>query len=254
MLGICPFSPYCSLSFLPNLFGKSRGRHFCEDLMKTSIPGVYFYPFSSKFENNCNTLIIDGPEKLIVDPGHKHHWPKLLDNIIKDGLNPAELKLCLHTHCHPDHMEAGQILESDYGATQAMSRTEKEFFDRQGHILFSWMGLDLPQGHIGLLTEEGQFAVGDKVFQLYQSPGHTPGSLVLHWPETGLLITGDVIFPSSYGRTDFPGGDETALKESIRFLSELKGLSLFLPGHGPALKTGEDVYKNFAYVLNMFNY
>ncbi|MDR3204862.1 MAG: MBL fold metallo-hydrolase [Deltaproteobacteria bacterium] len=222
--------------------------------MKTPINDVYFYPFSSRFENNCNTVIIDGPEKLIIDPGHKHHWPKLRDQIKNDGLNPADLKLCLHTHCHPDHMEAGQILESDYGATQAMSQTEKDYFDTQGHILFTWMGLDLPQGHIGYLLEEGQLTIGNKELQLYQCPGHTPGSLVIHWPETGLLITGDVIFPASYGRTDFPGGSQEAISQSINRLSQLKELSLLLPGHGSTLKGANDIYNNFAYVSEILTF
>ena len=40
-------------------------------------PSVYFYPFSSAVENNCNTIVLDGPEKVLIDPGHKRHWPAL---------------------------------------------------------------------------------------------------------------------------------------------------------------------------------
>jgi glyoxylase-like metal-dependent hydrolase (beta-lactamase superfamily II) len=89
------------------------------------IPLVYYYPFTASVENNCNSVLIDGKEKVLIDPGHKHLWPKLKNSIIEDSLDPAEIKLVLHTHCHPDHMEAGQILEEDYGAVQAMSPQEK---------------------------------------------------------------------------------------------------------------------------------
>ncbi|MDR2456430.1 MAG: MBL fold metallo-hydrolase, partial [Deltaproteobacteria bacterium] len=64
-------------------------------------PSVYFYPFISHMENNCNTVLIDGPEKLLIDPGHKHNWPKLKQQIAADRIDPSEIKLVLHTHCHP---------------------------------------------------------------------------------------------------------------------------------------------------------
>ena len=214
-------------------------------------PSVYFYPFTSPFENNCNTVLIDGPEKLLIDPGHKHNWPRLRQQIIADRLDPSDIKLVLHTHCHPDHMEAGEILEVDYGAVQAMSQKEKDFLDGPGQRFFPWMGLDVPKGHIGRIVPEGDLDLGDKILRLHLTPGHTPGSLCIHWPEAGLLVSGDLIFARSCGRTDFEGGDHEALIDSIERMSRLEGVETLLPGHNASVIGGGRVADNFQMVLSM---
>jgi glyoxylase-like metal-dependent hydrolase (beta-lactamase superfamily II) len=214
-------------------------------------PNLYFYPFAGGLENNCNTLIIDGQTPVIVDPGHKHLWPALKSKIVADGLNPADLKLALYTHCHPDHMEAGQILEEEYGVVQAMSEIEKVFYDGPGQDFFPWMGLDPPNGYIGRLLAEGPLDLGDKTIDLYLTPGHSPGGLCLHWPESGLLVTGDIIFSYGFGRVDFPGGSLSELVQSIRRLQSLPNVEIVLPGHGPAINGSKAILDNFAYVLDI---
>lgn len=216
-------------------------------------PSVYFYPFTAPNENNCNTIVLDGPEKMLIDPGHKHLWPDLARRMEEDGLSPRDISLVLHTHCHPDHMEAGEILEFEYGATQALSAPEAEFLAGPGREFFPWMGLDYPQGAIGRLLEPGPLDLGDKVVQLHLAPGHTPGSLCLHWPEAGVLITGDVIFARSVGRTDFQGGDHQALSSSINRLAELPAVELLLPGHGPAVIGRDKVAANFQTARRFFS-
>ena len=215
-------------------------------------PSIYFYPFTSMGENNCNTIILDGLEKTLIDPGHKHLWPDLLGQIKADGLDPSDISQVIHTHCHPDHMEAGEILEFEHGAIQAMSEVEFEFLRGPGMEFFPWMGLDYPRGSIGRVLKEGPLDLGDKTLELYLTPGHTPGSLCLCWPQAGLLITGDVIFAHSVGRTDFPGGDHSALADSIERLAGLSGLEMVLPGHGPAIIGADRIKANFKAVKTFF--
>jgi glyoxylase-like metal-dependent hydrolase (beta-lactamase superfamily II) len=212
-------------------------------------PSVYFY--SPQMEGSSNTIIIDGQEKLIIDPGFKHHWPSLVKQISRDRIEPGDLKLVLHTHSHPDHMEAGEILEADYEAVQAMSPEEKDFFDGYGRNFFSWMALDFPRGHIGRLIPAGRLDLGDKILDLHLTPGHTPGSLCVHWPEAGVLCTGDLIFANGFGRTDFPGGSAADLYESVERMSKLQGVRTLLSGHGPALTGAERVAEAFRRVLRI---
>lgn len=215
-------------------------------------PSVYFYPFTSFSENNANSVIISGPETVLIDPGHKHLWPQLARQIEADGLSPADISMVLHTHCHPDHMEAGEILEREYRAVQAMGEVEAEFLQGPGLEFFPWMGLDYPTGSIGRTLSEGPLDLGDKTVQLYLCPGHTPGSLCIHYPEAKVLITGDVIFAQSVGRTDFNGGDHKALAASIEKLSLLPDVEMVLPGHGPSVIGAAKVAANFRSVKAYF--
>ena len=80
--------------------------------------------------------------------------------------------------------------------------------------------------------------------KVFHTPGHSPGSVSLYWPDKKVLFTGDLIFKDGVGRTDLPGGDSSLLKESIK---RLKGLEIewLLPGHGDMVSGAKEVRANF---------
>jgi glyoxylase-like metal-dependent hydrolase (beta-lactamase superfamily II) len=92
--------------------------------------------------------------------------------------------------------------------------------------------------------QEGDLVIGDKTFRVILTPGHSPGSICLYWPEKKVLFTGDVVFSQSIGRTDLPGGSGKQLKESISRLAELD-VEVLCPGHGDVVAGRENVQKNF---------
>jgi len=208
-------------------------------------PPVYFYPSESSLEDediNCNTIVIDGREKLIIDPGLKSRWPELAGRLAADGFKPGDFQLVLLTHSHPDHLEAAEILALDYGLPVALHEAEQRFWEREGPV---------GQGPRPLLDlfrplQEGHFTFGGRDFLIYHAPGHSPGSLVLHWPEAGLLVTGDVYFSGTFGGTDYPGGSEPDMFETLARLEKLPEVSLVLCGHGPALSGRSAVEDNYA--------
>ena len=76
-------------------------------------------------------------------------------------------------------------------------------------------------------------------FQVIHTPGHTPGGVCYHFPAERFLLTGDTLFAGSYGRTDFPGGDEEAIFDSIRNkLLTMPSETLVIPGHGSTTTIG----------------
>jgi len=67
------------------------------------------------------------------------------------------------------------------------------------------------------------------------TPGHTEGSISLHFPGEKLLLAGDTLFAGSIGRTDLPGGDFRKIMESLRErLIVLPEETKVIAGHGPA--------------------
>jgi glyoxylase-like metal-dependent hydrolase (beta-lactamase superfamily II) len=221
--------------------------------MQIGKTGVYvFYPPPTG-DVCSNTVVIDGREKIIIDPGLRHLFPFLARSIeAETRIAPEDFYLAVHTHSHPDHMDAGALLEGTYGVTQAMSAEEKEFLEGDGRSLFQWMGLDYPAGTVGRILKEGPLELGDKVLQVYLTPGHSPGSVCIHWPEAGVLVTGDLIFARSFGRVDLAGGDAKALVASVERMASLDRVEAVIPGHGPSIIGRSQVEKNFKAIFDLF--
>ncbi|HWU96798.1 MAG TPA: MBL fold metallo-hydrolase [Sphingomonas sp.] len=91
------------------------------------------------------------------------------------------------------------------------------------------------------LENGDQVTVGKLVFDVYHCPGHTPGHVVFHHPESKFATVGDVLFQGSIGRTDFPMGNHQDLLEAIvQRLWPLGDDTVFVPGHGPLSNFGHE--------------
>jgi hydroxyacylglutathione hydrolase len=191
--------------------------------------------------NNSNTYLIEGRKKILIDPGHAHLFRQVTDQLAGLSLRPHDLDLIVLTHGHPDHMEAIRLF-SNSPSLIAMHKVEAEFVRN----LASHFGtaLDAPDFQPSLLLQEGTLQVEDMAFQVLHTPGHSPGSICIYWPEKKSLFSGDVIFHQGLGRTDLPGGNGEDLKASIRRLSHLE-VEHLLPGHGEWISGREAVKANF---------
>ncbi len=113
------------------------------------------------------------------------------------------------------------------------------------------MGRPLPRYRIDFFLREGELQVGREVFKIYQTPGHSPGSLSIYWEARKALFTGDVIFYGGIGRTDFAEGDPKLLLQSIETLWPLD-TELLLPGHGEIVMGWNRVVQNFESIRQNF--
>ena len=161
----------------------------------------------------------------------------------KDGLSPDAVDLILTTHSHPDHIEGLEAF-LDKPVKMAMSREEERYLLESGKHPFEEMGQPLPKFRIDFYLKEGNLRLGEKRFDIIETPGHSPGSLSIYWPERKALFTGDVVFHGGIGRTDFLEGDPKALMESIERLSRLE-TEMVLPGHGEIVLGRKAVLENF---------
>ena len=192
--------------------------------------------------NNCNAYFIDGERRILVDPGHYHLFSHVRDNLSGLSLSPREIDIVIITHGHPDHMEAVRAFV-DTIALIAIPATEMDFIKSVAHHHGEALGITDFEPHI--LLHEGELNVGNVNFQVIQTPGHSPGSICLYWPDRKVLFTGDVVFNQGIGRADLPGGNGQELKESIKMISRLD-VEYLLPGHGDIVSGREAVKTNFA--------
>ena len=115
----------------------------------------------------------------------------------------------------------------------------------------SSFGSKAPQFEPFFYLNEGELILGQErklELRLLHTPGHTPGSMSIYWPESKVLIAGDVIFYGGMGRTDLPGGSMMALKQSIERLSKLD-VEYIIAGHpteyGGIIVGKDNVARNF---------
>ena len=210
-------------------------------------PDVYFYcfgPFGQMGEFSSNAVVLGGPEKIIIDAGAGFYWPELKRKMADDGLDPAELKMALFTHSHPDHMEAGRFLSSEYGLPLALSEIEAGFFRSQGAWFYEKWNTPVPDFSLVEL-DEGPLGLAGAGLRVYLTPGHSPGSLSLHWPEKKLLVVGDTYFPGTIGAIDYPGGSGAAMYASVALLESLKDVETVLCGHFGALVGRDEILANY---------
>ncbi len=207
---------------------------------------LFYYPWENPAENNCNSYIIGKDAAALIDVGHLKYLATLLASMQKDGFTPQDLNLIITTHCHPDHFEALSPFVGSNVLT-AMHREEELYLKDHGEILYQMMGTASPQFNADFYLTEGTLTLGKIDLQIYHTPGHSPGSICLYWPEKKTLISGDVVFSGGVGRTDLPGGNADQLKHSIQRLAQLD-VEIFLPGHGEIIVGREKVTKNFDFI------
>lgn len=206
------------------------------------LDGLYGFIWQSASENNCNSFLIDGAKKILVDPGHRHLFQHVKRGLAQIEATPEQIDVVLVTHGHPDHLE---MVGSFGPATQwAMSRIDYEF-------VMKYVGSHMKLPSPAFFLQEGDLTIGDKTFRVILTPGHSPGSISLYWPEKKTLFTGDVVFSQSIGRTDLPGGSGKQLKESISRLAELD-VEVLCPGHGDVVAGRENVKKNFKMIKDFW--
>ena len=173
-------------------------------------------------------LVWDGrsPDALVVDPG-MGAAVALRDRIAVNGL---KLHLIADSHGHIDHIFDNAPLMRASGAPLAIHPLDAYRLEGKNNYGFEIEPVLASRD----LNEGEQLRIGDLVFDVLHTPGHTEGSVCLYEERAGLLLSGDVVFAGTYGRTDLPGGDEAAMVASLaRLAASIPAGVRVLPGHGP---------------------
>lgn len=200
-----------------------------------------FNPFSE----NTYVLSDDTKECIIIDPGCYDQDEKAeLSRYIQDiGLNPVAIVL---THAHIDHVLGNNYLTGKYGIPIIMSELEVTLLKSAAVYGEMWgIKVEPSPAPSGFLEEGKSYRFGTTELEVFFTPGHSPGSYSLYHRLSKQLLSGDVLFNRSIGRTDLPGGDFDTLKNSI--LTKLYTLEddvIVYSGHGPETTIEEEKMEN----------
>lgn len=192
--------------------------------------------------NNCNSFFINGSKKILIDPGHHHLFDHVRKELLRLSIEPQDIDVAIITHGHPDHIEGIKIFLNT-NTLISIHQTECEFIRDVAPHYGDALGLTTFEPDI--LLQEGELTIGDLTFQVIHTPGHSPGSICLFWPDQKVLFTGDLVFYKGIGRVDVPGGSGETLKKSIKRISTLD-VNYLLPGHGQIISGPDLVKSNFS--------
>ncbi|QDP19331.1 MBL fold metallo-hydrolase [Sphingomonas xanthus] len=146
------------------------------------------------------------------------------------------------THGHIDHCGQAGVLAAELGVPIEGPHEDDLFWiDRLAEDGARYGISGQPFQSDRYLHDGDTVTVGKLNFAIRHCPGHTPGHVVLHHPESKLAIVGDVLFQGSIGRTDFPRGSHQQLLDSItERLWPMGDDTRFIPGHGPMSTFGHE--------------
>ncbi|HWE58785.1 MAG TPA: MBL fold metallo-hydrolase [Solirubrobacteraceae bacterium] len=183
----------------------------------------------------------DAASAVIVDPGEEA--PRLLQAL--DLLGIESVEAILLTHCHFDHVGAVKAIHDATGAPVWCPELETEMLaDIDAYTL---PGFGPFEGYEADHTVAGGEALdfAGMTFDVRFTPGHSPGHVTFAVRDEQTLLSGDVLFEGSIGRTDLPGGDMSTLLASIEsLLEEFSPETRVYPGHMGVTTLGHEQATN----------
>ncbi|MBE0645305.1 MAG: MBL fold metallo-hydrolase [Bacteroidetes bacterium] len=158
------------------------------------------------------------------------------------------------THGHFDHVGDVAALARDLSVPVHIHPLDAPMLE-QPASLFPDLARLVEGMRADALLEAGEvLECGRLRLRIIHAPGHTPGHVVLYEMREGVLFSGDVLFHSSVGRTDLPGGDYETLMQSItKKLFTLPEDTVVYPGHGESTTIGFERAHN-PYVLEYLDH
>ena len=174
---------------------------------------------------------------MVIDPGDQIE--DILSILESENL---KLKQIVITHAHIDHVGGAMKLKAATGAPILMNQNDLALL-KMLDLQAAWIGMKAPGVvQIDEPVSEGKIlCIGSIAGNVLETPGHTEGSICLHFPQQQMLIAGDTLFAGSIGRTDLPGGSYEKILHSLHNqLLTLPDETQVVPGHGPATTIGDE--------------
>lgn len=167
-------------------------------------------------------------ELILIDPADDAG--RIIRKIEADGL---KLQGILLTHGHFDHIGAVDDLRAYFQGVQCYAgEKEEEVLENGSYNLSASWAAALSIRADRLLRDKETLTLAGFKIKVIETPGHTKGGVCYYLSEEGVLFSGDTLFRTSVGRTDFPTGSMSQIVRSVQYLTEnLPGDTVVYPGH-----------------------
>lgn len=184
---------------------------------------------------NCYLVMHRETKKLIIiDPGAQPE--RIISKIAQMDAQPVAVLL---THGHFDHIGAARCVADRYGIPVCGPEKEQEIFEDTQKNLSAMFGDPVTVRPDQTFCDGEQVDLGGIAVKVIATAGHTLGGACYYIPEEAVLFSGDTLFCASVGRTDFPTGSMSALRDSIHTkLFVLPEDTAVYPGHNEATNIG----------------
>ena len=206
---------------------------------------IKIFPFNQFLEN---TIVLSDStnECIIIDPGcYNNEEKQILENyIITNNLKPVKL---INTHCHIDHILGNNFVSSNWDIDLEINKNDLNLLNESNQIakIYGFVDYENSPNPKIFLNEGDMVNFGNSELKVIFTPGHAPGHISLYSAKDKFVISGDVIFKNSIGRTDLPGGDFNTLIKTInnKILSLADNVIIYC-GHGPITTVGDERKNN----------
>jgi hydroxyacylglutathione hydrolase len=182
---------------------------------------------------DSNVYLLEDEDPIVVDTGTGMYADTILEELSR--IVPLrKVERIVLTHCHYDHLGGAAEFQKATGAKVYLHEAEAiPIMAGDSSLAISGMfGQKLRQLKLEPLKTGQKLKCGSSELEVLHTPGHSPGSIVLHEKASGSAIVGDTVFcDGGVGRWDLPGGNLGQLISSLKRLGEL-GLKNMYPGHG----------------------
>lgn len=193
------------------------------------------------FQENTYLVYDDKGEAFIIDPGnHSASENEELKKFISD--NHLKLTRLLLTHAHIDHILGNKFILDTYGLLPEVHKADVYFIEKMEYTAELYgVSAEISPTPVKYINDGDKIVLGEYTFDCIFTPGHSPGSISFYNEKNKILISGDVLFYGSIGRTDLPLSDHDSLMKSIKErLFVLPPDVKVYSGHGPATTIGNE--------------
>lgn len=203
---------------------------------------AFVFNFASE---NTYLLFNENKNAWLIDPGNMNEQET---STLKSFISEKQLKIVkiLLTHAHIDHVLGLQWAFDIYKVPVTMHKDDKEVLDMlQASGMRFGFQIDPVNVDIEYVNEGDELDFDGEKFTIYHVPGHSPGSIVYHNDTQKFMISGDVLFEGSIGRTDLYKGNYDQLIEGIKTkLFILDDETQVFSGHGNPTTIGFEKQHN----------